>query len=760
MKMHKACFKQSTLVRLLLFLCLFLSTTIFMTACSGDAPSHGTTTTETTATFHDPKLSLMAPLTEGGGGMFSWFLDLIGEGLKEGITVWIGEKTTGRVLDIIANKIMGGGSEESSALSEMNSKMGQMEKQLEAIGDQITNLANQLSIDITILLNYTDHGTLKTYITPITARWDSGDSSGYMYFSREGDKLGKMDTNDPGYANKAAALKSQAETYYSDNRINMDIKTAIQGIHDAIVPSAQTKGVLIDYANKIILTNQFKGSDSDKATQCYSLLESFFSQLLTYQTKAYIMVMEVDNYNDTLSGGDNAAQFREYYAGLLNDEVDQFRLAVNHLMLNLIDYRTSEKYQEDAKYIHKQGLAQDNTYNHLFARSRFFSRQIMKNFDDVLVEHPLPNNMGLYGAIVTPLHYSPGADSPVTEITLKFSGPITFTKKIQASAMKARFPNTKWDSKNRTSGPDYDWSFYDMDFSADDYPAGIYKITLEDKGNKNVPWYHTATDLGTVSILYYNPRTADSTTATTAPTATNTVKFGSFSGRWDWGYNLLSLSPMTDWSVPATTTYTEYNAYGKKFTTTSENPYMYHDDGSFSGNYSYYPHKGSSIETVHNFGWQLTSHKFGRDSTDYTAYEIRTPFSVGTSDAATSGVVTLKAGLFYAISGNMVFNASENSDWFGAKTRTHLFYDFILHDGSTTLTVNNYSSSSTLRSINQSIAKSGILSESLESGKTYSLGVDSGFNSYTMHQNTQSGKVDLNWDMQVVYKDTLDLVGL
>lgn len=733
-----------------IIVCLLFSATLFMAGCADDTPNQGSETV-TTSTFHDPQLAVTGLVTEGAGGMFSWFLDLIGEGLKEGITVWIGEKTTGRVLDIIANKIMGGGDDDAAALKTMNNNMLQMEKQLDGIKTQITELAEQLSIDVVILQNYITSSGLSPYITTITTRWDTGDD-GYMYFSRNGAALAEMDKTDPTYAAKAANLKADADSYYAENKNSLDIKTAIQGIHDSILPTL-TKGVLIDYTNKIILTNQFNGSDSDKATQCYNLLESFFSQLLATQTQAYIMIMEVDNYRSSLSnGGDYAKDYRIFYAKLMNEEVEAFKLAVNHLMLNLIDFRTTETYQQDAKYIHTQGLARDNVYNHLFARSRFFSRQVMKNFDDVLGTHPLPDNIGLHGTIVTPAFSSPSEDSPVTQISLKFSGPTTFTKVVNASTSSAtsRFPYTKWDVKNRTSEPDYNWSFYDIDFSSDDLPAGKYTITLVDHGKIDVPWYHTTTDLGTVSIKYYDPKTADATKATTTPTATNTVKFGSFSGRWNWGYTLFSLSPMTKWFVPAKTTFIEYNTYGRVFTTTSNNPYLFPDDESFSGSCSYYPHHGSSIEAVHNLGWELKPHLFYADSANYTAYEIQTPFTVGNfADSA--------ADIFYDVSGNVVFNASEDRDHFGERTRTHVYYDFILNDGSTKNTIYGYSSSSRLRSINEPIAGSGKQSGKLEAGKDYSLGIDSGWNSYTYHLNTQSGKVDLDWNMQVVYTHTRDL---
>ena len=79
--------------------------------------------------------------------------------------------------------------------------------------------------------------------------------------------------------------------------------------------------------------------------------------------------------------------------------------------------------------------------------------------------------------------------------------------------------------------------------------------------------------MGQVSIMYYDPKYFDPDTATTEPTEDNTIKFGAFSGRWNWGYCRLSLSEMSQWDVPKKTT------HRKK------------DNPELLGDTQYYPHK-------------------------------------------------------------------------------------------------------------------------------------------------------------------------
>ena len=80
------------------------------------------------------------------------------------------------------------------------------------------------------------------------------------------------------------------------------------------------------------------------------------------------------------------------FKSLLEDEMDKYLDTVNYLVVNLVDYRNADTYSRDMAY-YDQGLAADNIYLNVLARSRFFCAHIMEIYED---------DFGLYGAIVIP----------------------------------------------------------------------------------------------------------------------------------------------------------------------------------------------------------------------------------------------------------------------------------------------------------------------------------------------------------------------
>lgn len=715
--------RKSSVIRIIIAFCLLLSMSI-LSSC-GEDNSSPTSTPEalSTATFHDPPLTIVQ--SSEGGGLFSWLIDLISEGLREGATIWIADNTTGRILDYITNKFFENSTDK--ALDEMNEKLEKVFDQLGKIEGTLKELGNQLSIDTNDLKNYLDGMALQTYASTINTMYDTSDTHGLLGLSKFSTTV---DQSDP---TAVEHLKASVHKFYTDN--DPHIRGAITGLHDQVCPDFETlNGALKDFADKLILTKVDPNEmiDPAKAMAIYQFLESFFARIINFQTKALILVAEFDNYEDP-SGATTKAYLDGTYKTYLEQEVAQFQRTVNYLMLNLADYRTKENFTADSAYL-AQGLARDEIFLQVFARARFFGAQLLNQFN-------AGKGYTLHGAVIVPHDYSPGTQTPVTSLTLKFDGPNnkSFTKKVTATPMKGRYPYTKW--AQHTSSPDNHWSFYDFDFTdfTTDIPAGTYQITLVDHGDENIPWFHTSTDMGQVSIMYYDPELFDPATATMEPTAKNTVKFGAFSGRWNWGYNRLSLSKMAQWDVPKKTTHRN-----------KDNPELI-------GDTQYYPHKKSS-GPINQMGLSFSSQEYKGHK--YAEYSLNLPFKV--SRAPGDDNKAASAQIFYIQGGHvMLRNPNE--------AKAYVWYRLI--DAETkkkteisTQTVTNF------RPVRQYTfdyldvseglkQKSGTTSKiTLEPDRDYDLNVDAEL-AFSAGQYSSSiaygyAALDLDWNMQVVYMNT------
>lgn len=741
-----------TIVSLILLLMVSLPMGGFLTGCQGhSASSPATETSEQTPrpTFHDPPLRMVGGEEEKG--LCSWLIDLVLDGLKEGVTVNIADNTTGRLLDYIEND--SGDPEAAAAFDAIYSQLTQIQAQLSNVENQINSLIGIIALDQDILTNQINGIDLSGYSDPITNAFNTdptgkgnGNSNGYMYLAATASNL---DTSNTAAVNQ---LKNQVSAFYSNNSVTT-LTSANNGIYRMICPppTLLTEPIFKSYAR--FIAQSANTGQSDAAMQSYKLLEQLFSQILTYQLQAMIMISELDNYNDP--SGDTAQIDLKSFQNMLVDEAAQFQAAVNYLMINLVDYRSSANFNNESGYMHTSGLAPDDVYTMVFARSRFFTAQLLNSFQ---------KDAGLHGAIVTPLYNSPGPNTTpaaVVPVTIKFSGYTTtskgrsftgyssVTRTVSPTKIAGRYPYTKWDitGTNQTSSKssvDNHWAFYE--FSADhNLPAGRYAVTLVDAGDQNAPWYHTETDLGTISVLYYDPKNPKSA-GTPAPTPANTFKFGSGSARWNWGFNRMSLSPTAAWTVPAKVqnyyyTYLEDQGADSMLV----NPSILKNLPK--GSYSYFPNyaqESSSTDPLTTFSIGMTPIK-----TYYPEfiYALQFPFIIDNT-ALPGGAVpstTPVATIYYNNSATVV---SKNM---------FVNFDYNLLDSvkKTTVNIATYSYNNN-GNVDKTVVSQDVFSKPITLNNAYDMVIQAGLFDYWSY-NKGSGNVTMKWDMQVIYTNTLPL---
>ena len=540
-----------------LSLWMFLAITLCVGGC-GDSSDSSQDETPAEVVENVPLSEINTIYTGAGEVLFSWLIESVEHGIQAGFGHFVVENTLGRLFDYIIN---GGEDEEAEKLDEMNSTLESMEAELRLISSELANLANQLQMTETTIVNYITTTQLQDYISSIEALYSANNQTGLMGIANLV-QLGSVDQ---------ATLQQYVTNYVALNDGKME--NYIVRIHGLICPqvSAVPQGVLRNFADHILqnMPPAATGTDgevlkgnAEAAMAAYQLLEAFFSQIIIYQTEALTVATEISNQldptgatasaymNGTLKP-DGTYNLTGSYRQLLTDEIDEFMQTVKYLMVNTIDYRTAAKFRIDLPFMSTQGLAPDVTYASVYARSRFFAAQLMRPF---VPDTENADNFGLVASVVIPKNYSPGTMSPVTTMTLELTGPQegnpdTYTKTLTATNIPGRFPYTQWNHATTECSPDNNWSFYDLNDVADDLPAGTYAIRLVENPDGTMPWVSASTNLGTVAIKYYDPTTFDPSTATTTATDTNTIKFGSTSGRWDWGYSRLSGSPASEWDL-------------------------------------------------------------------------------------------------------------------------------------------------------------------------------------------------------------------
>ncbi|MDA8429399.1 MAG: hypothetical protein M0T70_09110 [Geobacteraceae bacterium] len=573
--------KMSSLVLPLIFT---LTVGMFLAGCSGTTSTSAAPVQSSkpaaSPTIYDPPLKLVGE-GEPKKTLTSWLFGLITEGLGEGATVWIGDNTTGRIL----NDIFGTSENYNAQFAAMTQQLDQIQLQDANITGMLSSLSGQMTAQMSTAINQANALATSQYANNIISLFNTnpmnngatgaaayGGNTGYMYFAYTATQLHPTLTNystlyrhsNPPkptyqsysattmqhYPSNLASLKIDAATFHNTLKYKADLINSLNQVYYLVVPNmAGNIPILQSYAQALVANYSPIGNytDAQNAMAYYSMLEQLFSQIISAQIKGNILLAESENYNNS-SGALNpqtAIQLGVFQANI-NTEVAYFKIAVNYLMTNLIDYRKYANYNSESHYMHTQGVAPDDTYMNVFARSSFFCAQLMNGFSAGSGQ----TDTGLHGSIIVPLNNNAPGTANAANVTLVFTGystgsnapppqfPITGTPHTN----KGRFPYTVWSADGQTY-PDNNWTLYE--FTADqDVPAGKYRITLADDGNSTTPWYHSTTDFGTVSVLYYDPANPGAG-GSPSITTNNTIKFGSFSRRWNWGYNMIA---MTKWT--------------------------------------------------------------------------------------------------------------------------------------------------------------------------------------------------------------------
>lgn len=399
--------------------------------------------------------------------------------------------------------------------------------QITQLQDQLTNLAKQLSLSLSDLENFMTNSQMNTYVVNIKNAMDPSIQTGFGWFvaaaktHQEGGSIQQFQNDTAGLHTLAYNLKNREYNY--------DVITYYTQMNALICPPLGNPqdNALKTYADYLIQHVQGL-NDSASLMACYMVFENYFLQVINYQFQCALMYANAANYFDS-----TGAAAKSFYTGTFTSditmEVATYLSTVEYLAINLNDYRSIDRYQADYLY-NQSGLAPDNLFLHVLARSQFIANLL---YDALGLPYPV-----MCGTIITPWNYTNGNSPVIDSISLSSLKQLNST----ATTMQSQFPYTYWVLGNSSCAPDNQWNVYrfgKMGAGDGGWPCSPQSIQVIDNGNGEYPWEHYQPCKGNVTPLFYNPR--DPSKTSTTYTDSCYIQFGYFSARWNWGYQYITM---------------------------------------------------------------------------------------------------------------------------------------------------------------------------------------------------------------------------
>lgn len=407
------------------------------------------------------------------------------------------------------------------ALTQMQNQIGQLSQQISALGAQ-------LNLDVSELANFISTGVVYNYFTSIFEVMDPTTHNGFQYYPKRAAqyKAGQL-PHDQRIQDSTDLLIFVDNVYYKKN--SFDVCNYSEQLSTLI--SSSSANAMSAYANLIIqkATNSHF-ADSASMMRLYQLLECYFLQVVNKQFQCVLVWSNACNFKDK-SGSEAKLYYTGTFSANIKAEISAFQAAVDYLVINLGEYRNIQRFENDMNYVNA-GLAPDNLFIHVLARSQFISNLL---YDALGISYPV-----VCGKIITPWNYTDGSSPVTTKITCRYSAVGGQSEDITTTATKrqSQIPYTYWSSNdNPSSSPDNSWNLYGFEYfkvPTSNWAQPEYLMQIVDNGDTLVPWMHNAPIKGSINTLFYNPQNPSQTSTTYSTTCC--IQFAYFSAAWPWGF--------------------------------------------------------------------------------------------------------------------------------------------------------------------------------------------------------------------------------
>lgn len=416
--------------------------------------------------------------------------------------------------------------------SEIKQDLTNLTGQIDALSQTMTNMGQHLSIQIDDLQAFITTGDLNTQISYVKTAMGSGTEDQFMFYSNTAAAWEANPTNSTLII-RMDTLKNYMPKYTNriyHSMLPNSMPNIIQSISDDLCPAiGSDTNALQAYAKTLVTLCNGKVTDSTDAMNAYLLLESYFLTAVNYQLQAATIMVNACNFIDSTGVlGYDSIFIANDVVPPLKTEIGVFLSAVDYFVANIGEYRSMARFTNDMQYA-DAGLAPDEVFIHVLARSQFIANLL---YDAMGLPCPV-----MCGHIVVPSKYPANPQQPLT-VTVG-------TQQVTGALLQlaSQLPYTYWEGT--TCHPDKTWNSYrygklgtpDMT-----WPTGKQPIVISSTAGQT-PWVHFSPISGTVTPLYYNPRDPSQTSST--KTSECTTEFAYFSASWQWGYLLLTNSPLS-----------------------------------------------------------------------------------------------------------------------------------------------------------------------------------------------------------------------
>lgn len=522
-----------TLKRIMQAIMLLLLITTVVISCKKDNPEPDPVvppTEDVPPVFPDKKICIMSEYETTRNLPFSGHkVNKLGTGLlgSAGKHIWEGLNFVGEVVweafdfhNTEAN------------FEDIKDQLDDIQNQIDVLNSTIENLADAMNVDFAKLSSYISSTALNQQIAYVQTAMGGGSYNQLMFYPNVAARY-QADSTNAQNKSDMADLKLHAHGFA--NKIYGDMSPAsmtnvINNMNQLLCPTVGNgDNALSDYAKTLLDECKGKVHDSATAMQAYLMLESYFLKVVNYQFQAATVMVNACNMLDHNGQHNYASTFWNSEMGrIIPEEVDVFLSTVDYMTANLSEYRTKDQFIHDMGYA-CYGLAPENMYFHVLARSRFLA--------NLLYEASGSPRPVICGSIMVPHIYSTDASNP------EKPNPITVNigaSSIQSNGAKyaSMLPYTYWDA-DKTCHPDNNWDLYNFSTSATDTTWACTPQTIQIvSSSPTSPWPHSLDISWSITPLYYNP--ANPSQTSTTRTADCSFQFAYSSTSWRWGYLLLS----------------------------------------------------------------------------------------------------------------------------------------------------------------------------------------------------------------------------
>jgi hypothetical protein len=484
---------------------------------------------------------------------------------------------------------------------QIDNSLNQIQNQIATLSTDIQSLAAEIGITAAQTQALTIYTTMMTNINEVQGAMTVVNAGGLQYYANQMSRYQSGDSSvryQDMVTNQGSLATLMSNIWENSGGINVvEWESNLFGCID--LNGANGLGPLTD----LVITNTVASNNftSDNLMNAYQIIESFFLEIVNAQFQCSILMRNARNYEHPEDSTETLDFDSIYLYPHLKKEIVLFQQVVDYFYVNLNEYRSGDRFNNDMGYFFS-GIAPEETFVNILGRSQFVINSIL---DGIGANYPVNS-----GVVLTPWNYTNGNSPIVTTLQMKFT-PTSGTGQSDQPSFTAlqynsRIPYTYWDAGDpATCSSDNRWLIYHIkhDTAGANITAPAYDVNVVDNGNGEYPWHHYTLPSGSITPLWYDP--SDPKTTSPTRTSTCTFQFGFFSVAWTWGF--LMTHQTGHWHFPDISPFKQTTAVQDASSCSNPNTWTtnshgvdYEHGGQFNypyGNFAQVNQGGNTIET-------------------------------------------------------------------------------------------------------------------------------------------------------------------